>query len=373
MSKLDSPAILCFLLILSSSGCRLVETQPSSTSTSNIAALTISNPSLPSVSEVTPTPPPEQAIVPIPINGPLATPEAEVSGMAWYGEYLILLPQFPSRFAQPGSDGSIYALPKAEIIAFLDGSQTAPLNPIAIPFVAPGLADLIYGFEGFEAITISGERAYFTIESHSGAPMVALLTTARISPDLSLVKLDTSTLVVLSPQTLLPNYSDEAMFVSGEEAITIYEANGKSINANPVAHRLDLATFSLETIPFPNLEYRITDATDIDSAGRFWVINTFSPKDSWMAADTDPIVEKFDEEVSGEATSHFKSGTVERLVELQYTPAGITLTDTPPVQLKLIEGESLRNWEALARLDERGFLLMTDKHPRSILAFVPIP
>src|SRR4030067_270315 len=107
--------------------------------------------------------------------------------------------------------------------------------------------------------------------------MMALLISARISPDLSQVKLDTSTLVVLSPQTLLPNYSDEAMFVSGEEAITIYEANGKSINANPVAHRFDPATFSLHTISFPNLEYRIADATDLDAAGRFWGINTFTP------------------------------------------------------------------------------------------------
>ncbi|HLE50650.1 MAG TPA: hypothetical protein VI755_01215 [Anaerolineales bacterium] len=293
--------------------------------------------------------------------------------MAWYGEYLILLPQFPSRFAQPGSDGSIYALPKAEIIAFLDGRHTTPLNPIAIPFLAPGLADLIYGFEGFEAIAFSGERAYFTIEAHSGAPMVAFLTTARISPDLSRMTLDTSTLVVLSPQTLLPNFSDETMFVSEEKAITIYEANGKSINANPVAHRFDPATFSLETIPFPNLEYRITDATDIDAAGRFWVINTFTPKDSWLATDTDPIAEKFGGKTSGEETSLVKSGTVERLVELQYTQTGITLAGSPPIQLKLIEGEFLRNWEALARLDERGFLLMTDKHPRSIFAFVPIP
>jgi hypothetical protein len=322
---------------------------------------------------MTPTPSPEQDIIPIPIDGPLATPETEVSGMAWYGEYLIFLPQFPSRFAQPGSDGSLYALPKAEIIAFLDGNHTTPLNPIAIPFIAPGLEDLIYGFEGFEAIAFSGERAYFTIEAHSGAPMVALLTTARIAPDLSQVKVDLSTLVVLSPQTLLPNFSDETMFVGGAKVITIYEANGKSINANPVAHRFDPATFSLDTISFPNLEYRITDATDIDAAGRFWVINTFTPKDSWLATETDPIAGKFGQGASDEATSHLKSGTVERLVELQYTQAGITLTDSPPIQLKLIAGETLRNWEALARLDQRGFLLMTDKHPRSIFAFVPIP
>ncbi len=158
------------------------------------------------------------------------------------------------------------------------------------------------------------------------------------------------------------------MFVSGDKAITIYEVNGMSINADPIAHRFDPLTRSLVAIPFPNLEYRITDATDLDSFGRFWVINTFTSKDSWLATDSDPITDRF-----GTGGTHSRFETVERLIELQYTPAGITLTNTPPIQIKLDEGEILRNWEALARLDQRGFLIMTDKHPKSIFAFVPIP
>lgn len=366
----DSSINLLWLLIiiLSISSCRaVVSPLPSSSPNSdNPPAQSQTNPS-PSC-PVRLTPLPEQAIVPIPLSGPLSLPEAEVSGMAWYGDFLILLPQFPGRFTGPGREGSVFALPKDDIIAFLDGRSTDPLHPIPIPFDSSGLTDLIIGSEGFEAIAFSEERAYLTIESHSGVPMMALLSTARISPDLSQFTLDKSTLVAIPPQTLLPNYSEEAVFISGDKAITIYEVNGNSINADPVAHRFDPETHSLDTIPFPNIEFRITDATDPDASGRFWVINTFTSKDAWLSTDSDPILEKF-----GEGTSHARFKTVERLIELQYTQAGITQTDTPPIQLKLVDGEFLRNWEALARLDERGLLIMTDKNPKSIFAFVPIP
>jgi hypothetical protein len=33
--------------------------------------------------------------------------------------------------------------------------------------------------------------------------------------------------------------------------------------------------------------------------------------------------------------------------------------------------EKSRNWEGLARLDKKGFLMIVDEHPRTILAFVP--
>ena len=52
-------------------------------------------------------------------------------------------------------------------------------------------------------------------------------------------------------------------------------------------------------------------------------------------------------------------------------PMGIVLTETPPIQLEL--GPESRNWEGLVRLEDRGFLLMTDKFPGTILGFVGVP
>ena len=75
----------------------------------------------------------------------------------------------------------------------------------------------------------------------------------------------------------------------------------------------------------------------------------------------------------GEGATHAQFDTVERLVELQYSPTAITFTATPPVQLELLGDDQARNWEGLARLEGRGFLMVTDKFPETILGFVAYP
>ena len=57
-------------------------------------------------------------------------------------------------------------------------------------------------------------------------------------------------------------------------------------------------------------------------------------------------------------------------MELRYHMGGVQLTDTPPIQLQLLS-DDLRNWEGIVRLDNLGFLLVTDKFPRTMLGFVP--
>jgi hypothetical protein len=57
------------------------------------------------------------------------------------------------------------------------------------------------------------------------------------------------------------------------------------------------------------------------------------------------------------------------LVEFKINPKEIVRTSTAPIQL--VMEEKSRNWEGLARLDKKGFLMIVDEHPRTILAFVP--
>ena len=47
----------------------------------------------------------------------------------------------------------------------------------------------------------------------------------------------------------------------------------------------------------------------------------------------------------------------------------ISISDTKPIQL-FLESDASRNWEAVARLDNKGLLIATDKHPRMILGYV---
>ncbi len=72
----------------------------------------------------------------------------------------------------------------------------------------------------------------------------------------------------------------------------------------------------------------------------------------------------------GVGRSHRGRRTVERFVELEVTAAGIQCTDTAPLELELGRGPG-RNWEGIVRFQDRGFLVVTDKHPASMLAFVP--
>ena len=121
----------------------------------------------------------------------------------------------------------------------------------------------------------------------------------------------------------------------------------------------------MTTISFPFLEYRLTDVTRLNDKNRFWGINYFWPgeKKSINPA-KDSLMEKFHQ-----GKSHSQSDAVERLVEFEIREGKIQFSGREPIQLVLDKEES-RNWEAIARLDDKGFLIATDKHPRMILGFV---
>ena len=96
----------------------------------------------------------------------------------------------------------------------------------------------------------------------------------------------------------------------------------------------------------------------------FWGINYFFPGDTDLLPSIDPIAD-----VYGKSNAGFEH--VERLVKFEYSEDGITLAKAAPILLVLTE--DARNWEGLVVLDDRGFLLATDKFPTTILGFVPLP
>ena len=69
--------------------------------------------------------------------------------------------------------------------------------------------------------------------------------------------------------------------------------------------------------------------------------------------------------------SYSRDTAIERLVELKYTSDGIKFSGTPPIVLGNEPDSDSRNWEGIVRLDNLGFILATDKHPKTILAFMP--
>ncbi len=309
--------------------------------------------------------PTEHLVVNIPLAGEAHFTYLEGSGLAWYRDQLILLPQYPDLFSSAG-DGSLFAIPKTRLLSFLAGENKQPILPQRIPLFSGGIEKQIEGFEGYEAITFDGDRAYLTIEASPTRDMLGHVVAGRMAPDLSALRLDPTTVQDIPPQAHLNNTADEALLVVDGKVVTFYEANGANVNPIPKAHLFDLNLHSLGTLPFPTIEYRLTDVTAPDAAGRFWAMNFFYPGDKGLLK---PAVDKLAEEY-GQGPTHARFTAVERLVEFRYTPAGVVRIKTPPLQLQLIDNDHSRNWEGIARLDDKGFLLLTDTYPKTILGFV---
>ena len=308
--------------------------------------------------------PKEQVVTIIPLSGDLLDKKAEVSGLAWYKDTLIVMPQYPSW--KSSGDGRLFAIPKAEIIAFLDG-RAKTISQKEIPFFASGITQKVKCYQGFEAISFKEDRVYMTIEAEPGG-MMGYLVSGTIKPDLSEIRLDANILIEMKPQADVSNASNESLMLMNDRLISFYEGNGAKLNPKSVGYAFALPTLEvMPPIPFPNIEYRITDATAADADGKFWAINYFFPSESTKyKTGEDALAKKF-----GKGATHAKQLHVERLVEFQYAAGGITLTNTPPIQLQL-ENDA-RNWEGLVRLEGWGFLIATDEHPKTVLGFVPLP
>ncbi len=305
----------------------------------------------------------EYPVINIPLEGPLSSRKAEISGLTWYGDQLVVLPQYPHRFGM-----NLFFIPRDEIVASIESPQPLAVHPTPFSIELPDVKTLFPGYEGLESIVFSGDTVFITIEAETEKGIAAFLIRGIISLSDNVIKMDTRHAVMISPQTGISNFSEEAMILTPEGPATIYEANGKDLNPSPVMHRVRHWPDKVEEIPFPHMEYRITDATTMDSENRFWVLNYLWPGDAGdLVTGADPLFERF-----GKGKTHFVSQAVERIVELQWSPEGIRITAEPPVLLELLDDDS-RNWEGIVRLDHLGFIIATDKFPQTILAFVPYP
>ena len=305
----------------------------------------------------------------LPLSGPLAEPQAEVSGLTWKDGELVVLPQFPDLFGQKDILG-FFTLAKADIHSRLLMPEPTALIPTKIDCQAAGLMRIIRGFDGLEAMGIMGDRVYMTIEAKEDTTMAGYIVCGHYNMVDDHVIIDMTRLTSIPLGVNIYNVAEESMIISGEKVITFSEANGRNVIDQPRAKVFDKTINFLGSIPFPSIEYRVTDATDLDDKGRFWVINYYYPGDEEkLRPGPDPEVEKF-----GLPEDWVEGDCIERLLELQLIDdQRIVRTETPPINLRIRADGKCRNWEALVRLDDAGFLMMTDKYPGTLLAFVPNP
>lgn len=311
----------------------------------------------------------ELEVVEIPLSPPLDLPGAEISGMTWCDDKLVLLPQYPRRLTSD-KKSRFYTLGKQEILDYLDGNSTAALQAKPISVDEQNLRKEISIFDGYEAIACVDDTVWLAIESVNLLGIYySYLVKGKLdwSDESATITIQPNSLLSLESQSKMRNMGDEAIFMHRNQVISIHEVNDPKAVKQANAQSLNTINSRQGTIPFPHIPFRITDTSKLDKNGRFWAINYKYSGDRFSRKSLDPIAEKY-----GKGESHKKYYNVERLLQFQLSDNQITLVDRAPLQLKM-EQEEGRNWEGLAQLDDRGFLLATDKHPSTILGFVSLP
>ncbi len=317
---------------------------------------------------------PEVAVQRLALAGDASARELEFSGLAWYKDQLVLIPQYPAG-ERGDAGGRLFVLPRDEVLARVDAPAAAreALRPRAISFETAALRERVSGFQGFEAVAFAGERAVFTIESW-GASAVGHVVEGRVLSEpagagaratVTGIELELETLRELPTPAKIFNAGFEGVVYTPDGVLALYERNSASLNPNARATLIG-PDGEARALSVPALEYRLTDATALDERGRFWVINYRFPGSEDGVS---PVIDGL-ARAHGRGESHKRSTIVERLLELEYSAQGLTLTERAPIVLQL-SGVS-RNWEGVARLEGRGLLIVTDKFPETMLGYVPL-
>ncbi len=298
----------------------------------------------------------EKEIKTIPLEGQITNPKKEISGLDWYKNNLFLLPE--------NLEGYIFIISKIELIKSIKSKKPVSILPLKKKFDTPNFSVLIPGFEGFESISFYKNNFIVTIEAKHNKLMKSYIAWGEINPKTLELRIPKDNLLYIKTPMQINNMTYESSLIYKKDVIFFYEANGKNLQKNITQPKFSLENKSFSDIKFPNIEYRITDVTKLDKNNKFWGINYFWPGDEKHLIPANDLLIK-DDEVG---TSHSLSKTVERLVEFQIIKNEIIITETKPIQLKL--DKNSRNWEGIVRLDNEGFIIVTDKYPKMILAFV---
>ena len=296
------------------------------------------------------------------LTGEATERSLEMSGLAWYNDYLILMPQYVNE-----SKPRFYYLKKSTINDWLNGNKEKPLNPSKIDIIMPDYFNSIKGYQGFEAICFIGNKAYLIIETKNSDLMQSFIVKGSMDIKNKTLIIDPAKKVEILLPVNIKNMGYESILKYKYRLMVLFEANGINVNSDPKASFYNSSLKQKGHISFPNIEYRITDATELDDQGRFWAINFFWPGEKKRLNPGKDLV--LNNTVKGETHQEFEH--VERLVEFKIDGKNIYKTNSLPIQLKL--NKNSRNWEGVVRMENKGFLMIVDEHPRTILAFIKKP
>jgi len=296
------------------------------------------------------------------LNENISTKNAEFSGMDWCGDELILLPQYPDRF-ESDFNGCLISISKHDITKYLKSKKKNPIVHKKIQLYSGGIEARINGFEGYEAVVFNGHDVYFALEAEIPGQMFAYIVKGKIDSNKSKIILHPNSLKEIPLTVDLENMAIETLIIVNNRVLAIYEANGKNVNEQPQIVSFDLDLNNYELVSFNNIEYRITDATRFYD-NEFWVIN-------YLFKGEKKLLNPAKDYLSLNQTNNENVQTVERLVQFQIENGEINLSTELPIQIKLSDDGKSRNWEGIVKYDSLGFLIITDKFPKTLLAYIP--
>ena len=289
------------------------------------------------------------------LAGEITNPDNEISGMDWYKEQLYLLPE--------NATDHLFIISKKQIKEYLLSNNPKAITPKKIKLISPNYQSLIKGFDGFEAIAFTDDNVILSIEVKTKENnMTGYIAWGTCNFSTNELYFEKQSLKEVTTPIQIKNMAFESIVVHKNNAILLYEANGINLQKNVEHSKISLDDYSLSKIDGFNIEYRITDATALDSDNKFWCINYFWPgeKDK-LKPGKDIYLEK--------VSSNHSLESIERIIELEIKDEMISMSDSEPIQL-FSKSDSSRNWEGIVRYEKDSFLIVTDKYPRMILGLV---
>ena len=297
----------------------------------------------------------------ITLEGNASIRALEMSGLSWYRDNLILMPQYVD-----SKSPAFYTIKKSKLKEWVKNKKKIPILPKKINLKMPNFDQLIDGYQGFEALCFHGDKIYLIIESKHNGFMRSYIIMGTIDLKRSLIDLSQSILNEIPIPINLKNIGYESILKHNSNLYLFFEANGVNVVKKAYALKYNMSLEYKGKVSLQNIEYRLTDVSKADSKGNFWGMNFFWPGErDLLKPDKDNLIDKLD---NGKTHQRFEH--VEQLLHFKVNRDMIVRTSKPPIQLEL-EKES-RNWEGVAMLDNMGFLLIVDEYPRTIFSYLPI-
>ena len=106
----------------------------------------------------------------IPISGIITDPNQEISGLDWYKDNLILLPE--------NLNGFVFIISKEKILKSIELENPSPIFPQVNSFKTPDFARTI---KGFESIVFDNDKFFVTIEAKDDDGMKSYLAWGKIN------------------------------------------------------------------------------------------------------------------------------------------------------------------------------------------------